>query len=100
MTAKVCPSPKEARAIPPAMTKRERKRFVEKRSVPSKSPQIMVKTGAPPLRIVPKETVRILRAMLEKPISRAVAIAMGRTWSRNCLLDRGSGRYFGWRDHR
>lgn len=56
---------------------------MEKRSVPSNRPHIIVKIGAPPLRIVPKETVRIFKAMLENPISKAVAIPIGRTYSRN-----------------
>lgn len=59
-----------------------------------------VKTGAPPFKIVPNETVRSLSAMLEQPISRAVAIPMGRTYSLNCLLVRGSGLHLGRNENR
>lgn len=60
--------------------------------MPNNKPHIIVKTGAPPLRMVPNETVRILSATLEQPISRAVAMPMGRTYSRNCFSERGCAR--------
>lgn len=94
MSEKVVPSPKEASAIPSAMVLSESKRVKENDSTRNKRPQNMVKIGAPPLRMVPNETVRSLRAMLEKPISRAVVMPMGRTYSRNCFRVREGGRYF------
>lgn len=98
VSTKVWPSPSDARAIPEAITNKAIQRLTEKVSMPSSKPQIIVKTGAPPLRMVPKETVSILRATLEHPISSAVAIPMGRTYSRNCLLVRGWARKRGVRE--
>lgn len=63
-------------------------------------PQNIVNTGATPFRIVPNETERMLSAIFEKPISRAVAMPIGRTYSRNCLRVKGCGRQMGRREKR
>lgn len=95
-----CPSPTEASAIPEAIVTSDKQRFVEKLSIPNKSPHIIVKIGEPPLRIVPKDTVRIFKAMFEHPISRAVVIPMGSTYSLNLFRVNCSGFHARRRDNR
>lgn len=82
------------------MVNSERKRLAENDSIPRSKPQNMVKIGALPFKMVPNETVKMFKAIFEKPISNAVDIPIGKTYSLNCLLVNGSGLHAGLRDTR
>ena len=74
-----CPSPSVARVMPVAMAMRQAQMGYENCSNPKAKPHKKVKSGASPLRMVPKETVKISKAKLEHPISSAVVNPIGST---------------------